>query len=222
VECEATANSDLAKILKRYKLRKKVAIEDVSDDFSVWANFDPDQSTLATPELPTHDKLTFADPRVPAFAYRGVKAAGAKPDHPETDPSSYAHHRFTWGLPEGSTDLPQGKCLPLESNLALMNGVSFSKGCYIGQELTARTHHTGVTRKRLMPLIVDSPAQRGADITTAKGRSAGKLRACLGTQGLGLVRLAHLADPLFSGDASVKAVVPSWWPPGVVGSASSS
>ncbi|CAB1317336.1 unnamed protein product [Coregonus sp. 'balchen'] len=76
-----------------------------------------------------------------------------------------------YGLPEGVKDLPPGMALPLESNLVSMQGINFSKGCYIGQELTSRTHHTGVLRKRLMP-------------------------AGVGELGLSLIPLAHDKEPL--------------------------
>ena len=63
----------------------------------------------------------------------------------------YRELRYSLGVGEGVGDLPPGNCFPLESNGDYLHGISFQKGCYIGQELTARTHHTGVVRKRLMP-----------------------------------------------------------------------
>lgn len=77
--------------------------------------------------------------------------------------------------------------------------VSFQKGCYIGQELTARSYHTGVIRKRLLP-IETQPVSReerldfdkGAPILTTKGKRAGKLVSIYGTIGLGLIRLEAL------------------------------
>ena len=63
----------------------------------------------------------------------------------------YRELRYSLGVGEGTGDLPPGNCFPLESNGDYLHGISFQKGCYIGQELTARTHHTGVVRKRLMP-----------------------------------------------------------------------
>jgi len=101
-----------------------------------------------------------------------------------------------------------------------MRGISFSKGCYIGQELTARTHHTGVVRKRLMPVRLSAPVgdlEDGAALQTQSGKPAGKHRSGVGELGLGLVRLAHAKETLTfksSGDAAVslEASVPDWWP----------
>lgn len=124
------------------------------------------------------------------------------------------------GLPEGVKDLPPGVALPLESNLVYMQGISFSKGCYIGQELTARTHHTGVIRKRLMPVCLSSPVEHleeGTALLTQSGKPAGKHRAGTGELGLSLIRMAHAKEVLTlrsSDDTTVtlEASVPDWWP----------
>ena len=74
--------------------------------------------------------------------------------------------------------------------------VSFHKGCYLGQELTARTHHTGVVRKRILPIQVvpniKQPIPWGVPIATKEGKPAGKLICCQGGVGLGLMRLEML------------------------------
>lgn len=125
------------------------------------------------------------------------------------------------GLPEGVKDLPPEVALPLESNLVFMEGISFSKGCYIGQELTARTHHTGVVRKRLMPVSLSSALTQGvaegASLHTQSGKAAGKHRTGVGQLGLSLIRLAHAKEllSLTSSDGvivNLEASVPEWWP----------
>merc|ERR1719244_1227905 len=106
----------------------------------------------------------------------------------------YREQRYKLGVAEGINDLEPGKTFPLESNLVFLNGISFSKGCYLGQELTARTHHTGVIRKRIMPLIVDNPENLSIETelnleneTTKK--SVGKFKGCVNNYGIGLMRI---------------------------------
>ena len=67
------------------------------------------------------------------------------------------------GVPNGAAELPTAEALPLESNLELLSGVSFAKGCYLGQELTARTHFRGVVRKRVLPVVVAAAVGGGGE-----------------------------------------------------------
>jgi len=80
----------------------------------------------------------------------------------------YHLRRLALGLPEGHGEAACDflhQPIPLECNLELLEGVSFSKGCYLGQELTAKTHHTGVVRKRLVPVVL------GSTVHAAKNRA---------------------------------------------------
>ncbi|RLW11365.1 hypothetical protein DV515_00001250 [Chloebia gouldiae] len=106
-----------------------------------------------------------------------------------------------------------------------MNGISFTKGCYIGQELTARTHHMGVIRKRLLPVSFPEPlpgggVPEGAQILTGAGKRAGTFRAGRGELGIALLRLAHLGEPLCvplaAGRVKLSAATPHWWPKAAV------
>jgi folate-binding Fe-S cluster repair protein YgfZ len=101
--------------------------------------------------------------------------------------------------------------------------VSFQKGCYIGQELTARTHHTGVIRKRIMPFTFDTPEsviklEHGTVIKTSSGKTSGKLCVVYGGYGLAVMRMAMLTnDKQYVKDNEGKDVeicpcVPKWWP----------
>lgn len=94
----------------------------------------------------------FVDPRVNRLGWRLLVPAGQKVEIELGKDIGYKRLRYSLGVAEGVNELPSGNCFPLESNGDYMHGISFHKGCYIGQELTARTHHTGVVRKRIMPI----------------------------------------------------------------------
>nr|XP_020660620.1 putative transferase CAF17, mitochondrial [Pogona vitticeps] len=229
LECDATALDSLQKHLKLYKIRRKVNIA-LCPDLSLWAVIPKEPSGDVACKLQQHTSeavVATPDPRVEVMGWRLITGKGA--DLQRIVPGSqigsikeYHRHRYKQGIPEGVEDLPSGVALPLESNLAYLNGISFTKGCYIGQELTARTHHMGVIRKRLLPVRLSDPVPsegvpEGAEILSETGKSAGKYRAGRGECGIALLRLAHIHEPLhlkLSGDAriSLTACIPKWWP----------
>ncbi|KAM3866190.1 putative transferase CAF17 homolog, mitochondrial [Diretmus argenteus] len=229
LECDSAVKDSLLRHLKVYKIRRKVNINPCPE-LTVWAVLPQQNSTgqeLGAPEISSPDKALIwqADPRTEAMGWRLVLDSQVDPvdiiaSCRQGDTKEYHRHRYAIGLPEGVKDLPPGVALPLESNLVYMQGISFSKGCYIGQELTARTHHTGVVRKRLMPVHLSAPdqdLQEGASLHTQSGKPAGKHRSGVEELGLSLVRMAHAKEVLTlksSDDTTVtlEASVPDWWP----------
>lgn len=141
----------LVAFIKKFKLRSKVKLTDLSTDYHVVQAWD--SNSQAPPTIA--EKLSI-DPRSPSIGYRGVLSAAEILDvaaaASTVDGLEYTLHRITNGVAEGALDFPQASSLPLENNLDYMHGVDFRKGCYVGQELTARTHHTGVVRKRIVSL----------------------------------------------------------------------
>ncbi|XP_051871423.1 putative transferase CAF17 homolog, mitochondrial isoform X2 [Pristis pectinata] len=229
IECDATLLDDIQKHLKIYKIRRKVDIS-LCPDLFVWAVLPSEQSIDASSDLEASGKKVLVctrDPRTDAMGWRLVLSKIDSPLDviPESrlgDIQDYHRHRYKIGIAEGVKDLPSGEAIPLESNLVYMNGISFTKGCYIGQELTARTHYTGVIRKRLMPIQLDNSLPPGnvpekAQIITESGKLAGRFRNYEGDVGLALIRLAYANEPLHvltTGDVRVwlRASMPNWWP----------
>lgn len=148
--------------------------------------------------------------------------------------------RYIHGVPEGIDELFVGKSLPLESNMDLNQGVDFRKGCYLGQELTIRTYHTGVTRKRIMPIQLSKPGHppasetvlgdssvldrtasldlppSGSNIVNEKGRVVGKFCSGIHNIGLALLRLEEIGphDGQLSASNGLlvsAALKPGWW-----------
>ncbi|XP_062385681.1 putative transferase CAF17 homolog, mitochondrial [Sardina pilchardus] len=227
LECDSTVKDAILKHLKVYKIRRKVSVTPCPE-LAIWALLPVDNSSPGKPEVTANKDNTVLekDPRTELMGWRLIVCQEVNPKDiiasvQVGDTEEYHKHRYTIGLPEGVSDLPPGVALPLESNLVYMNGISFSKGCYIGQELTARTHHTGVVRKRLMPVCMSMPVdglKEGVALQTNSGKPAGKYRAGKGDLGLSLVRLAHANEPLTlkaSEDGSavtLQAAMPEWWP----------
>lgn len=236
VECDAKADVDLVKHLKMFRVRKKIDI-DIANDLAIWAAFNPDgyQTELPTDKvvdfktlLDSNELITCNDPRI---QHLGVRIIAAKDDDIAQrlsdynisvgNPNDYQVHRFKLGVAEGVDELPYAKCFPLESNCDYMHGVSFHKGCYLGQEFTARTYHTGVIRKRLMPLqligqLTDTCSKH---IETTHGVAVGKLRGFQQDWGIGLLKVdvaLQETSPFVLGgiEVDVKASTyrPFWWP----------
>ncbi|TFB05862.1 Putative transferase CAF17 [Trichoderma ghanense] len=159
VEVDAAQTNALMKYIKRYKLRAKVAFRAIDpSEMSVWHAWNdttPDSTTLDIPPDPS--RIVFRDPRAPGLGHRIIQLAGQKP--PEVDieratEDAYTIRRYLHGVPEGQDEILREQALPLESNMEHMNGIDFHKGCYVGQELTIRTKHRGVVRKRILPCAI--------------------------------------------------------------------
>ncbi|XP_003803247.1 putative transferase CAF17, mitochondrial [Otolemur garnettii] len=227
LECDSSVLGALQKHLALYKIRRKVTVE-AYPELRVWAVLpSAPEASGAVPLQEKSDVVTILtrDPRTVRMGWRlltQVESPALVPRGQLRDSRDYHQHRYRQGVPEGVSDLPPGVALPLESNLAFMNGVSFTKGCYIGQELTARTHHMGVIRKRLFPVHLSGslPAggiAPGSVVLTESGQVAGKFRASQGNVGLALLQSEKIKDPLYirtseSNQVALTASVPDWWP----------
>jgi transferase CAF17, mitochondrial len=130
--------------------------------------------------------------------------------------------RILHGVPEGPLEIIPTVALPQESNIDYMSGIDFRKGCYVGQELTIRTHHTGIVRKRILPIQLYLPPsplpqtltydpeskinvqvpEGGINISRVdgQGRSKGKFLRAVGNVGLALCRLESMTDTVLTGE----------------------
>lgn len=168
LEVDADQAEGLEKHLRRYKLRANVSVGLVAPgEVTVWHAWSSTNSLAVKEhdEGPHGSKLVnlLRDPRAPGLGYRIVKAGQEPPlvdlprvavSRPEEEEAAYRVRRYLYGVPEGPDELVQTKALPLEGNLDVMGGVDFRKGCYVGQELTIRTKHQGIVRKRILPVML--------------------------------------------------------------------
>ncbi|KAI4973600.1 hypothetical protein ZWY2020_041381 [Hordeum vulgare] len=253
-DVDAAQVDELLACFKRYRLRSKVEIDNVSEEFLCWQRFgsdvahagpstqEPEAQSIGWGQGSDHAAESSAqgngrgwqwlkDPRLDILGYRGIFPADTIPPLVEADKEADERHYLLWrienGVAEGSTEIPKGEAIPLEYNLAGLNAISFEKGCYIGQELIARTHHRGVIRKRLLPLKfvdendheLEQAVAPGSDVVDeASGKKVGTVSTALGSRGMGLLRLEAALKENASltisdnKDVRVKAIKPDWWP----------
>ncbi len=225
LETEAGRLETLAKRLNMYRLRADVTIETMA--WEVHAAFGPaTNSALALAGLGAAkafgDGVAFLDPRLDGAGARIIApsgqagplltAAGLAP----AAAADYDYFRLGLALPDSSKDLVVDKSLMLESNFEALHGVDFDKGCFVGQELTARTKYRALVRKRLLPVRIDGPLPDPDTPLMAGEREVGNMRSGQNDRGLALVRLDRLAESggleqtLSAGEASVAPRLPDW------------
>ncbi len=184
IECEADRSVDLAQRLKMYRLRSRIEIAEA--EYEVFAAFGA--------AVPTSGALIYADPRNPALGTRVALPAGAEAN-PQIPFDSYDRLRIANAVPDGSRDMEVGKAILLENNIDLLNGVAWDKGCYTGQELTARTHYRGLIKKRLIPVRIAGTAPPIGTPLIEGGGEVGEMRSSNGDLGLALLRFERLRRP---------------------------
>lgn len=252
IECDDARAGALMRHLKKYKLRSKFKIQLLEpEECAVWQTWndaafaaagqngteDASHNKLITDLLPDQQgKIVLRDPRSPTMGLRMLGRPGSDPNvqAEPSDAAAYRIRRYLDGVAEGATEILPDTALPLEANMDWMGGIDFRKGCYLGQELTIRTKHRGVVRKRILPVVVygedDAAPERleykpsavkgeGAEDLSAaevphlqsigrpgkKGRSAGSFLDGVGNVGLGLCRLQMMTDVQLPGEAAAAA-----------------
>ena len=187
----------LADKLGFYKLRAKVAVENLSDSLGVLAAWDGDPAT--------QPDLAFADPRNAALGWRILVPAELAQKVADligadlVDSAAYDAHRIASGVPRGGLDFMYGDAFPHETNMDRLNGVDFEKGCYVGQEVVSRMQHRGTARTRTVRVIVDGPAPEPGAAILAGDRTVGTMGSTAGHNGLALIRIDRAADALDAG-----------------------
>ncbi len=122
----------------------------------------------------------------------------------------YDRPRLSLGLPDGSRDLEAEKSVLLEAGFDEPGGVSWTKGCYLGQELTARTKYRGLIKRRLVQVFAETALPPPGTPILRDGAEVGSLRSSEGQVGLALVRLDAVGGVLQSGGAAIQARAPAW------------
>jgi tRNA-modifying protein YgfZ len=226
LECARPQAAGLMKRLSMYRLRADVAVTDTGDRYRLLALLGT--GAAAACGLPAHEGaavalgggLAFVDPRTAAMGVRLCLPADA--DHPApagfepADHDRYEAHRIRLGVPEGADELAEGRALPLEAGLDDLHAISFGKGCYVGQEVTARMKARKLVRNRLVPIRIEGTSPAPGTRLQLGETDAGEIRVVRDRAGIAMVKLEalerSLADnaPLTAGNSRVMPEKPGW------------
>ena len=229
LEGEAARLPDLRRRLLMYKLRSRVTIEEPDNSLAVWALIGRGAASavgVPTEEpgaaISVHGGVVFVDPRTMTGGLRAVLPRDkgeqilANFGFATGDLAEYDRLRIASGLPDGSRDMQIEKSLLLECGFDELHGIDWQKGCYLGQELTARTRYRGLVKKRLMPVTIEGDLPPPGTPILLNGKEIGEIRS--GVEGLalasfrldGLAAIADAGGSVAVGAARVTPHRPSW------------
>lgn len=215
IDCEAGRRADLLRRLSMYKLRAKVMLAE-ENVLAVGLHFGP--GALEGLGLPAEagrsraagDGVVFVDPRLAALGARAILPPAEMPAE-SGGAGDYDRLRLSLGVPDGSRDLPVEKAILLENGFDELNAIDWDKGCYMGQELTARTRYRGLVRKRLLPVAIEGEAPAPGTALLQNDKEMGEMRSAAGDLGLALIRLEALDHgPLIAAGAKLTPRKPDW------------
>ena len=211
LDCERARADDLRKRLRRYTLRSDARVE-AADDLVV--------ALASADAIPVSGAAAcFPDPRHRDAGYRTIGArstveqvmasAGLTP----AEPLEWDRRRLALGLPDGSRDMEIERSTLAEGNADLLGGIDWDKGCWMGQEVTARMHYRGLAKRRLAPMRVDGPMPTPGAAVERDGRPMGECRSSAGDLVMVLARTEAIDEAetgLRSGETRLYPAPPEW------------
>lgn len=239
IECDQAVEQELKRHLMIFRVRKKIDIEIVNNQLHIWTGFEDcrnasnqDAQHIVMPKMSnakSNEVITCLDPRLNQLGIRFIAPNSFQITDFQNiyqnvecvlsnDEYNYIEHRYVHGVSEGSIEMPPTKTFPFEANCDFLHGISFHKGCYLGQEFTARTFHTGVIRKRIMPIVIESPGDTklefDAPIVNETEQLIGKLKGIRNNHAIGSLKVdqALSSKSLKIGDLAASTYRPAWWP----------
>lgn len=207
--------------LDMYRLRANAQISDASANYTVAVAWHVDGSSTSQLTGAGETTVVFTDPRVAGLGERHLVSLKSN-WHRElagtevATETEYGAHCVALGVPQAGVDFELGDTFPHEALYDQTRSVSFTKGCYVGQEVVSRMQHRGTARKRIVRLVAESTLPETGTAVRAGEIEIGRLGSVAGNLGLGLVRLDRAAElaakglDLRTGDIPVRIELPAW------------
>ncbi len=209
LDCSAANAADLLKRLLMYKLRRKLTIEQLEDlaVAAAWANGEPPV---------TGSVIAYRDPRHAGLGYRLIGPPDTLAALAGSTAGTYHNRRIALGIADSDRDIGSGEVFPHEANMDQLGGVSFKKGCFVGQEVVSRMEHRGTARSRFLPFRLSGGDVAPGTGITANDRKIGTVTSAADGCALALVRLDRMGSAiedgqsLNAGAAVLRPVKPDW------------
>jgi folate-binding protein YgfZ len=194
IDCEMAAADELLRRLSFFKMRHQIWLSNVSPHHVIHALWDG----------AAEYRDVYADPRLAVLGSRRITAPeeAIAVTHTVAD---YREHRYRHGVPEGREEIESGHAVLLDANFDHLNAISWKKGCYMGQELTARTHYRGLTKKRYLPFRFEGAVPDKHHHIRDHGFEIGTVQAIGSEYGLGLFYLEKIRPFITEGKMLVDA-----------------
>lgn len=217
IDTGRSSAATLKQRLDMYRLRADVEIKDVTPNYTVTACWGgPHAAAHATSPTPG-----FRDPRHPDLGTRHLASLASEwrcdaEGAVAATQDDYHAHRIALGVPEAGRDFALGDTFPHEALYDQMKSVSFTKGCYVGQEVVSRMQHRSTARKRIVPVVADQALPQSGTEVRAGDVAIGTLGSVAGNNGLALIRLDRAAEfrakgvPLTAHNVAITIRLPDW------------
>jgi folate-binding protein YgfZ len=200
LETDAEQSDGLLKRLVMYRLRAPVDLK-VEDAGGVTVSWDIGQ----------------VEGRKDArFAKAGIALVRTPSGHGADDPVLYDDLRIDNGIPVSGRDFALQDAFPHDVLMDLNGGLSFRKGCYVGQEVVSRMQHRGTARRRVVTVVGESGLPATGTEITSGGKPMGTLGSISGNRGLAILRIDRAGDaiasatPILAGEVAVSLSLPAW------------
>jgi len=207
IDCATSQIDEIVKRLGFYKLRAQVEIT-TQPDLAVAAMWGGDGDL-------SDGILVVDDPRLADMGQRLIAKENELEPLINAQSAHYHKHRILAGVPD-TKDIGSSLCFPHEANFDLLGGVSFTKGCYVGQEVVSRMQHRGTARSRIIPVSFDGNIDEPNAEIRAGSKKIGHMLSVVDNHGLALVRLdraksARDAGDLIEANGKVLTLVKPQW-----------
>jgi hypothetical protein len=223
LDCEAARCDDLLRRLARFKLRAAVTLAPEPAALRVALLYGgAARKAAGLPAEPgaaagAFGGVAYVDPRLAELGARAVLPAAAESGLAVVgfrggDPAAYERLRLSLGVPDASRDLEIEKSLLLECGFDELNGIDWAKGCFMGQEITARMRYRALVKRRLVPVRIRGEVPAPGTTILAGPEEVGVMRSAAGDVGLASLGIEFLdgATPLAAGMARLTPMVPAW------------